>query len=84
MIDNYNENYHTPNVHPVLASSLDMNDYQVLTHGMYFRHASGVNEDPLEVASRWTKKPTTATTPGGCGPICVRCVSPVAGFGCCT
>ena len=48
VIDNYNENYHTPNVHPVLASSLDMNDYQVHTHGMYFRHASGVNEDPLE------------------------------------
>ena len=48
VVDNYNENYHTPNVHPVLASTLDMSDYQVQTHEKYFRHSSSVTDDALE------------------------------------
>ena len=48
VVDNYNENYHTPKVHPILASTLDMEDYTVHTHGKYFRHASSVNDEGLE------------------------------------
>ena len=48
VVDNYNENYHTPNVHPILASTLDMDDYKIHTHGKYFRHASGVKDDRLD------------------------------------
>ncbi len=48
VVDNYNENYHTPNVHPVLASTLNMDGYLVVTSGKYFRHTSPVNEDVME------------------------------------
>ena len=39
VIDNYNENYHTPKVHPVLASILD-DSYRVVLKGSYLRHQS--------------------------------------------
>lgn len=42
VIDNYNENYHTPKVHPILATFLD-DSYRVTPQGMYIRHESGVN-----------------------------------------
>ena len=39
LVDNYNENYHTPVVHPVLASNLD-ESYRVVAHGKYLSHSS--------------------------------------------
>ena len=42
VVDNYNENYHTPVVHPVLNSILDEN-YRVFLKGLYIAHVSGVN-----------------------------------------
>ena len=42
VVDNYNENYHTPKVHPVLASILD-ESYTVVLKGKYLRHQSDAN-----------------------------------------
>ena len=39
LVDNYNENYHTPVIHPVLASNLD-ESYRVVAHGKYLSHSS--------------------------------------------
>jgi phenylpropionate dioxygenase-like ring-hydroxylating dioxygenase large terminal subunit len=39
VVDNYNENYHTPVVHPVLASILD-DSYHVDLKGKYLSHVS--------------------------------------------
>ncbi len=39
LVDNYNENYHTPVVHSVLASILD-ESYRVVAHGNYISHSS--------------------------------------------
>ena len=37
VVDNYNENYHTPKVHPILSSILD-DSYRVVSKGLYFSH----------------------------------------------
>ena len=39
VVDNYNENYHTPVVHPTLATILD-DSYHVDLHGRYLSHIS--------------------------------------------
>ena len=43
LVDNYNENYHTPMVHPVLADILEFDTYRIGTHGLYINHRSGTN-----------------------------------------
>ena len=42
VVDNYNENYHTPVVHPILATILDDN-YHVDLKGKYLSHVSDAN-----------------------------------------
>lgn len=42
VVDNYNENYHTPKVHPILASILD-DSYTVTLKGKYLRHESNAS-----------------------------------------
>ena len=42
VVDNYNENYHTPVVHKLLASILD-DSYRVILKGKYLRHESNAS-----------------------------------------
>ena len=43
LVDNYNENYHTPMVHAVLADLLEFDTYRIGTHGLYVNHRSRTN-----------------------------------------